>query len=277
MNEMFSVPEDRLAQLSSTRSGRISYSGYNYQCGYAVSRLASMVTTKSLFGLTDYPRHLRYDWGEDLDEVLQDDTVCFTQCKRVDDIGQPAKLADVLLGFAPKWLWTPSTNRDRVHFRLVSCDPRLDRGFKQDDARAAVLDQFKKLLDTEPGARSDRSLWQADADDVGFEPLFDALWKTLSFVYVDSNVVTDDPAGVLLSSEVAARHLLLVWGLATASTQKAAIEELRYLINDDLIAFDPEVTTGRHSPRKSRYGSMLQPSESACWTKRKATDHRHSR
>ncbi|MEK7684137.1 MAG: hypothetical protein AAB466_01800, partial [Verrucomicrobiota bacterium] len=239
MNALFLVPEDRLVKLTSTRSGRISYAGYNYQCGYAVSRLASMVTSKPLFGLTDHPRHLRYDWGEDLDEVLQDDSVCFTQCKRIDDIGQPAKLADVLLGFAPKWLWTPLDNRDRVCFRLVSCDQRFRGSFSQEDAREEALDRFKRLLDTEPSPKSDRFLWQNDAADVGFEALFNALWNKLSFVYLDSTIITDDPAGVVLSSEAAARDLLLKWGLATSSTQKAAIVDLRCVINESLIAFDP--------------------------------------
>ena len=239
MSEMFLVSEDRLAQLKSTRSGRISYAGYNYQCAYAVSRLASMVTSRPLFGLTDYPRHLRYDWGEDLDEVLVDDSVCFTQCKRVDDIGQPAKLADVLLGFAPKWLWTPLNSRDRVHFRLVSCDPRFRSDFTPENTREDVLDQFKKLLSAEPRSKSDRILWQNDADTIGPEQLFNALWDKLSFVYIDSTVDANDPAGVVLWSEAAARDLLLKWGFATASTQKAAIVDLRCVINESVIAFDP--------------------------------------
>src|SRR6185369_6708344 len=135
MSSLFLVPEDQLLQLISTRSGRVSYAGYNYQCGYAVSRLASMVTAKPLLGLADYPRLLRYDWGEDLDEILDDGSVCFTQCKRIEDIGQPAKLANVLLGFAPKWLWTPLDNRDRIRFRLVSCDQRFRNGFNRGDGQ----------------------------------------------------------------------------------------------------------------------------------------------
>lgn len=145
-----------------------------------------MVTSKPLFGFTDYPRHLRYDWGEDLDEVLDDDSVCFTQCKRIDNIGQPAKLADVLLGFAPKWLWTPLNSRDHVRFRLVNCDPRFRSDFRHTDAREKVLDQFKKFLNTEPSPKSDRFLWQKDAVAVGFEALFDALWNKLSFVYLNA-------------------------------------------------------------------------------------------
>ena len=198
-----------------------------------------MVTLKPLFDLTDYPRHLRYDWGEDLDEVLNDDSVCFSQCKRINDISQPAKLADVLLGFAPKWLWTPLNSRDRVRFRLVSCDQRFQSGFKPENARDSVLKQFKKLLDKAPNSKSDRFPWQNDAAAVGFEGLFNALWNKLSFVYVDSTVIADDPAGVLLRSEAAARDLLLKYGLATSSTQRAAIVDLRCLINESLIAFDP--------------------------------------
>lgn len=235
----FLVSEDRLVKLRATRSGRISYAGYNFQCGYAVSRLASMVTAKPLLGVTDFPRLLRYDWAEDLDELLDDGSVCFTQCKRVDDIGQPAKLADILLGFAPKWLWTPQDKRDRLRFRLVSCDPQFRNGFNRADFQAETLSQFKKRLETDPGPNSDRSLWQTDAIAVGIEPLFDALWSKFSVVPRASASITDDPAGPLLVSEAEARELLLIVGLATSSTQKAAISALRRLIHDGLISFDP--------------------------------------
>jgi len=239
VNEMFFVPEDRLVQLASTRSGRISYAGYNYQCGYAVSRLVSMVTAKKLFGLNDYPKYIRYDWGEDLDEILQDDTVCFTQCKRVNDIRQPAKLAEVLMGFAPKWLWTPLSFRDRVCFRLVSCDVQFQTDFNHRDAKQDVFNQFKKKLKLEPSSKSDRFIWQKDVENVGIEALFDALWNAFSVIYIDSTVDADDPAGPVLWSEAAARDLLLRYGLATAGTQKAAIIDLRCLINESLIGFDP--------------------------------------
>ena len=170
-----------------------------------------MVTSKPLFGLTDHPRHLRYDWGEDLDEVLQDDSVCFTQCKRIDDIGQPAKLADVLWasrrnGCGRRWITVIAS----ASVLLVAIrDFEVVSAKKMHEKR---LDRFKRLLDTEPSPKSDRFLWQNDAADVGFEALFNALWNKLSFVYLDSTIITDDPAGVVLSSEAAARDLLLKWG-----------------------------------------------------------------
>src|SRR5689334_2079491 len=198
-----------------------------------------MVTAKPLFDLADYPRHLRYDWGEDLDEFLNDASVCFTQCKRIVDITQPAKLASVLMGFAPKWLWTPLDSRDRVHFRLVSCDPRFRGDFSREAARDRVLDQFKKFMKSEPSPKSDRVFWQASADMLGAEVLFNGLWENLSFVYIDPTVDAKDPAGPVFWSEGIARDLLLKFGFATASSQKAAIEDLRCLINNNLIAFDP--------------------------------------
>jgi hypothetical protein len=246
MGEMFLVPADRLLQLTATRSGRISYAGYNYQCGYAVSRLASMVTSKPLFGVKDYPRFLRYDWGEDLDEVIDDESVCFTQCKLIDDIGQPAELAKVLLGFVPKWLWTPIGDRERVSFRLVSCDPRFQSNFKSENERASVLDRFRKIWNNdEPSLKSDRAVWQSDAITVSAEEVFDALWNKLSFVFVDRDVDSHDPAGPVFKSEAAARDLLLRYGYTTASTQQEAVLGLRCLINEDLIAFDP---TGNACP-----------------------------
>ena len=114
MSEDFFIPEERLATLKATPAGRSGDGGYNYQRAYAVARLAAMRTSQPVLGLSDYPRRLRYDWADDLDELLGDGFVCFTQCKRVDDIGAPAKLAQVLLGFAPKWLWTPETKRAQV-------------------------------------------------------------------------------------------------------------------------------------------------------------------
>ncbi len=235
----FLVSEDRLIKLRATRSGRISYAGYNYQCGYAVSRLASMVTEKPLFDVTDYPKLLRYDWAEDLDELFDDGSVCFTQCKRANDIGQPAKLADVLLGFVPKWLWTPPDNRDRIRFRLVSCDQRFRNGFNRGDFQADTLVRFKKLLETDPGRNSDQSLWQTGAAAVGIEPLFDALWSKFSAVYVASESIADDRAGPILVSEDEALHLLLRRGFVSSWSQKDAINDLRRLINDGLISFDP--------------------------------------
>src|SRR5437660_76613 len=125
MTEPFLISDDRLHALSATRQGRVSIAGYNYQAAYAVARLASMCIRQPVLDLEDWPQRLRYDWGEDLDEAHDDGTVRFTQCKRVSTIGRPASLAEVLTGFAPKWLWVQESERDRLRFRLVCSDPRF--------------------------------------------------------------------------------------------------------------------------------------------------------
>lgn len=237
MSEDFFIPEKRLLTLKATPAGRSGDGGYNYQRAYAVARLAAMGTAQPVLGLSDYPRRLRYDWADDLDELLGDGFVCFTQCKRVDDIGEPAKLAQVLSGFAPKWLWTPEANRAKVRFRLVSCDPRFLHGFEKDTERDAVLANFKsQLAATLP--QSDRAKWQDEANLVGHEQLFDALWQSLDLVYLANEVVPNDPAGGLLRAERAALdHLMgreVIWG----ATQKEALARLRRLLHENLITFD---------------------------------------
>lgn len=92
----FLVSESRLRELTATRQGRVSLAGFNYQAAYAVARLASMLTRRPIFELSDFPLRLRYDWGEDLDELCENGRVVFTQCKRIDSIGQPAALSSVL-------------------------------------------------------------------------------------------------------------------------------------------------------------------------------------
>ena len=80
MSDDFFIPEERLATLKATPAGRSGDGGYNYQRAYGVARLAGMGTAEPVLGLPDdYPRLLRYDWAEDLDEVLSDGSVCFTQ------------------------------------------------------------------------------------------------------------------------------------------------------------------------------------------------------
>ena len=219
--------KERLAALKATRAGRISLAGYNYQCAYAVARLAAMGTAHPVLLQSDYPKRLRYDWGEDLDELLNDGSVCFTQCKRVDDIGKPAKLAQVLMGFAPKWLWTPEAKRTQIRFRLVSCDPRFLRVFQKDTERDAVLVNFKSQLAAAPTPQSDRAKWRNEADSVGPEQLFDALWQTLDLVHLAKDVVPDDPTGSLLPAERAALDHLMARSVIWGDTQKDALARLK--------------------------------------------------
>jgi tetratricopeptide (TPR) repeat protein len=239
MSDDFFIPEERLVTLKATPAGRSSEGGYNYQRAYAVARLAAMLTAQTLLGLSDYPKRLRYDWADDLDELLGDGSVCFTQCKRVDDIGAPAKLAQVLAGFAPKWLWSPAQKRPQVRFRLVSCDPRFDHGFKKDTERAEVWVNFKSQLTATPSPQSDRAKWQNEADSIGHERLFDALWVSLEFVYLPKEVILTDTAGALLPAERAALDHLMQRSVIWGETQKDALACLRRLLHENLITFDP--------------------------------------
>jgi tetratricopeptide (TPR) repeat protein len=239
MSDDFFIPEKRLLALKATPAGRSGEGGYNYQRAYAVARLAAMRTTQTLLGLADHPKLLRYDWADDLDELLGDGSVCFTQCKRMDDIGASAKLAEVLSGFAPKWLWTPEPKRAQVRFRLVSCDPRFAHGFKKDAAGTEACAHFSSQLATVPSQQSDRAKWQLEADSIGHKRLFDALWQSLELVYVAKDVISNDPAGALLPAERAALNHLMQWNVIWGNTQADALARLRRLLHENLVKFDP--------------------------------------
>ena len=259
MSDDFFIPEERLLTLKATPAGRSGEGGYNYQRAYAVARLAAMRTAQTLLGLSDSPTRLRYDWADDLDELLGDGSVCFTQCKRVDDIGAPAKLAEVLSGFAPKWLWTPEPKRARVRFRLVSCDPRLVQDFDKETERAEVRAKFKAQLDTVPSQQSDRSKWQGEADSIGHGRLFDALWQSLELVHVAKNVISNDPAGALLPAERAALDHLMQWNVIWGDTQIDALARLRRLVHENLVTFDPADQTGPAFPERRPH--TIDPAE----------------
>ena len=235
MNDDFFIPEKKLASLKATRAGRNSEGGYNYQRAYAVARLASMRTAETLYRFPAHPTLLRYDWAEDLDELLSDGCVCFTQCKSVEDIGAPANLAEVLSGFAPKWLWTPEMSRPKIRFRLVSCDTRFALGFEKKTSRADVLASFKSKLANVPPLQSDRTKWQQEADSIGHEWLFEGLWNSLEFVYVAKDVIQNDPAGKMLPAEMAALDHLGAHGVICGETRKDALARLRRLLHENLL------------------------------------------
>ena len=69
MGKKFLIDDEKISKLSATRQGRISIGGFTYQASYAVARLASMYTGKSILSLRDIPEIIRYDWAEDLDEI----------------------------------------------------------------------------------------------------------------------------------------------------------------------------------------------------------------
>lgn len=253
----FLVSEARLRELTATRQGRVSLAGFNYQAAYAVARLASMLTRKPILELSDFPLRLRYDWGEDLDELCENGRVVFTQCKRIATIGQPAGLASVLQSFAAKWLSVPADQRANVHFRLVCSDTRFRAGglltTVADDSRADAKKHFETELGAKPGDKSDRALWQADADAIGHAKLFASLWEKTEVLFLPPDVVTGHPVSPLLHAEREALEDLLTFSQIHPSKQAEALDRLRRIIHGNLIAFDPaneaEVALPRQTPR----------------------------
>jgi hypothetical protein len=240
VSEPFLISDERLRALSATRQGRVSIAGYNYQAAYAVARLVSMSVRQPALDLEDWPQRLRYDWGEDLDEVCNDGSVRFTQCKQVIAVGQPAALADVLIGFAPKWLWVPEVERGRLRFRLVCPDSRFSAGGRpQDSLKDDVRKHFLARLNEPPGPHSDRAEWSSDAAAAGYEILFDALWGQFECIYLPAGVVDSEPAGPRLVAEKEALRMLLERALIDPSGQTQVLGRLRRLIHDNLITFDP--------------------------------------
>jgi hypothetical protein len=238
--EPFLISDELLRTLSATRQGRVSIAGYNYQAAYAVARLVSMSVRQPLLDLEDWPQRLRYDWGEDLDEVCNDGSIRFTQCKRVAAVGQPAALADVLTGFAPKWLWVPEADRARLRFRLVCPDPRFAAGGTSPGSlKDYVRRHFLTRLNELAGPHTDRDAWSADAASTGYELLFDALWGQFECVYLPAEVVDSEPAGPRLAAEKEALRVLLERGLIDPSGQSQVLGRLRRLIHDNLITFNP--------------------------------------
>jgi hypothetical protein len=244
----FLISETRLVEMTATRQGRVSLAGFNFQAAYSVARLASMLVRRPVFDLPDFPTRLRYDWGEDLDEYCDDGRVVFTQCKRIATIGQPAGLATVFQSFAAKWLSVPVSERTRVHFRLVCTDSRFRAGGQLSalvaDSRVEAETHFVNALGTKPGDKSDRGMWQADADAIGHANLFSALWERTSVLFVAPEVITGLPASPLLPAEREALQMLLEFSQIDASKQAGALARLRRIVHDNLITFDPTNENG---------------------------------
>lgn len=239
----FFIPPDKLEKLRSTHQGRVSQNGFFYQAAYAEARLASLCVGHPCFGLQDTPARLRYDWGEDLDEVLTDGKVIHTQCKRVSDIGQPAKLAEVLLGFAPKLLWTPSEKQDDVRFRLVCSDTRFSNDKSLTDAqRKGVKQHFLDALNKAPSEESDLAKWQEEARNYRFEELFNKICDVTDILYLPEKVIENKPAGSMLPAESEGVTLLMTHNVISneSDRQKKALEKLRSIIYENVIVFDPE-------------------------------------
>jgi len=256
MTGPFLIDDARIRELSATRQGRVSIGGFTYQASYTTARLASMLARQPILDLDDFPIVLRHDWAEDLDELDSSGRTILTQCKRIDDIGQPAKLAEVLLSFAPKLLWTESGRRSELRFRLVCTDPRF-RGdaplpFSANAAtkeRARTLEAFVGALATPPAGGSDRMLWQVEAEAFGGKALFDAIWEAAEGVYLRGDAIVGDPSGMpLLGAERAALDLLLRFSEVSADRQAEALKSLRSLVHGNLVSFDP--VSGLREPGK---------------------------
>ncbi|WP_016970505.1 hypothetical protein [Pseudomonas tolaasii] len=119
----FPIDLDRLKGLAATRGGRVALAGFEYQRAFATLRLVSMLIGHVVKGCsTQIPAWIRYEWAEDIDELDTNGGITLWQCKQGNDWTEPAKLATVFSGFAPKWLWTADTQRERLSLRLVTSD-----------------------------------------------------------------------------------------------------------------------------------------------------------
>lgn len=243
----FSIDDERVRRLSATRQGRITLGGFAYQAAYAVARLASLHARRPVLGLPDIPILLRYDWAEDLDEIDAEGRTILTQCKRISDIGQPASLAGVLLGLAPKWLWASESERQDLRLRLVCTDPRfrghgpvLLRAGKTSGGpdRERVLAAVVATLRSTPDSSSDRAVWQAAAEAAGLNALARALWEQTEVLYLAADPLPGDPGGPLLPAEREALNLLLMTQAIDASRQKPALDALRSLVHSNVVELD---------------------------------------
>ena len=207
-----------------------------------MARLASMLTGRPILGLDDVPSKIRYDWAEDLDEIDTNGRTILTQCKRIDTIHQPAKLADVLLGFAPKLVWTPQARLAEVRLRLVCSDTFfLEEGTARlpNTSKTQVKAHFLGQITSPPSPTSDLALWQSEAKALGHDLLFDTLWQQTEVLYVSPRVVLGEPASPLLAAEQEAVSLLLRWKRLHPTKQAEAAATLRSLIHSNLVEFHP--------------------------------------
>ena len=262
----FIVDSARVESLAATRAGRISLAGYAYQFGYSMARLAGSATGLDVLDLDDPPTAIRLDWSDDLEELLVSGRVLFTQCKRIDDAMAPARMADIMLGFAPKLLWSAGANAADIGFRLASPDSRFRRERVEatncgDDYRAEVRRFFLARLASPPANRSDRALWHDEAVAWGADSLFSEMWSRLQFVHASAAVKFNDPAGPILAVERAALNVLLAGALVHPSLQQQALGAMRNLLHGNLVEFDP---TGNElvehpptAPRTIRRGDVL--------------------
>ena len=247
MENSFLIDDEKINKLSATRQGRISIGGFTYQASYAVARLASMYTGKSILSIRDIPIIIRYDWAEDLDEIDKDGCTILTQCKRVDNIGQPANLAKVLLGFVPKWLWTPAMNRDKLRFRLICSDPQFNlvapvalNKINSGSLFDKVVQRALGILSKQPSKYSDRALWEDYGKKIGYDNIIRSIGNQTEILCVPAESIPDDPTGVpLLYAERTALDLLVRWRTIDPDSQLESLIALRSTVHNNLVIFNP--------------------------------------
>ena len=250
MAAQFLIDDEKVAQLAATRQGRLSYAGFSWQVGYAVMRLAEMVAREStIFGANESPIWLRYDWAEDLDEIDQDGNTIVTQCKTSEDILQPGKLAKVMLGFAPKWVWTDESNRDKLIFRLVCTREAGENCPDLNAISAQVKRHFLNALEQRPGVTSDRALWQKELDEGLYPTLFEALWNQLE-LRAYTRMHRDEDHYALFEPERDALNLLVQHQKIHGDRQREVLGALRALIHRNAIDYD--MHSGENIPRLKR-------------------------
>ncbi|MCL4202669.1 MAG: hypothetical protein KJ000_09245 [Pirellulaceae bacterium] len=229
----------RLEELRATRGGRVALAGFEYQRAFAVLRLAAMVLQKPIRGCPTVPAWLRYEWAEDVDEASTTGESMLWQCKHGDVWHQPARLAEVLLGFAPKWLWASPSERNKLAFRLVTSDRSYAACHDAPgglDEKDAVRKVFLKQLSEAPKPHSDRALWQADADSAGHGLLFDAIWDATRALYVAGTTTTHDGVAVWAAEQEAVHALALAGKVGDLRQLGEIVTALRAL----LAVYQPE-------------------------------------
>jgi energy-coupling factor transporter ATP-binding protein EcfA2 len=243
----FGVSEAFIAKLVATRQGRSSAAGFDYQMAYAIERLATMVGFRPGIDSNGCPALLRYDWAEDIDEVCHDGTIIFTQCKR-NAVVTPSSLAQILLGFVPKWLWAKRQFQRRICFRIVSPDTRFSCG---DDTphslpvQESVRQRFLGILSSPVPKHSDRRLWNKKAETYGHDNLWDSLWGRTSFLYRSAHEAEFDSLAHIYASEQKALDLLARLNKIDTSFRSKALETLRLLVGRHL-------TSGSGKPKAKR-------------------------
>ena len=190
----YPVDPARLGALKATRGGRVSLAGFEYQRAFAILRLTALVLQRPVRGCLEVPAWIRYEWAEDIDELSTAGDTVLWQCKHGEGWTHASRLADVLLGFAPKWLWSPPERRGSLAFRLVTSDREYAANHDLPGplpSMGAVRAVFLGALGAKPSDRSDRALWQQEADAAGHAALFDALWKATRVLYVPGTTTAE--------------------------------------------------------------------------------------